>query len=94
VRQRLWHRDRYASDASFREKAKARVRQHRKRGSQAQVQAPPASAADGRLRHLEQAFLGLAMQMGEEPDAMQARELVSGWARTGSRRGAGIASGP
>ena len=94
ARQRLWHRDHYASDASFREKAKLRVRRHRKRASQAQAQGPPTSAAEGRLQHLEQAFLGLAMQMGEEPDAIQARELVSAWADTGSRRGAGIASGP
>ena len=94
VRQRLWHRARYASDATFREKAKARVRRHRKRASQAQAQGPPTSAAEGRLRHLEQAFLGLAMQMGEEPNAIRARELVSAWADTGSRRGAVITSGP
>jgi hypothetical protein len=96
ARQRLWHQERYASDASFREKAKARVRRQRKRASQAQAQAqgPPTSAADGRLRHLEQAILGLAMQMGEEPDAVRARELVSAWAGSGSRRGAVIASGP
>lgn len=94
VRQRLWHREHYASDASFREKAKARVRRCRKRASQGQSPGPPTSAAEGRLRHLEQAFLGLAMQMGEESDAIQARELVSAWADTGGRRGAGIASGP
>lgn len=94
VRQRLWHRERYASDASFREEAKARVRQHRKRASQAQAQGPPPSAAEGRLRHLEQAFLGLAMQMGEESDAVQARDLVSAWADTGSRRGVGMPCGP
>jgi hypothetical protein len=98
VRQRLWHRKRYGLDASFREEAKSRVRRHRKRAFQAQAQAqaqgPPTRAAEGRLQHLEQAFLGLAMQMGEEPDAMQARELVSAWADTGSRRGAGTASGP
>lgn len=94
VRQRLWHRDRYAADASFREECKSRVRRHRKRASQAQAQGPPTSAAEGRLQHLEQAFLGLAMQMGEEPDAIQARELVSAWADTGSRRGVGMPSGP
>jgi hypothetical protein len=94
VRQRLWHQDRYASDASFREKTKSRVRRHRKRASQAQGPGPPTSAAEGRLRHLEQAFLGLAMQMGEEPDAVQAQGLVSAWADTGSRRAVGMPSGP
>ena len=94
VRQRLWHRDRYASDASFREKAKARVHRHRQRAAQARAQGPATSVAEVRLRHVEQAFLGLAMQMGEESDAVRAQELVSSWAQTGSRRGAGIASGP
>ncbi len=94
ARQRLWHRDRYASDASFREAAKSRVRRHRKRASVAQAQGPPTSAAEGRLRQLEHAFLGMAMQMAEESDACQARELMSAWADTGRRGGAGIASGP
>ena len=94
ARQRLWHRDRYASDASFREKAKSRVRRHRKQASPAQATGSATSATEGRLQHLEQAFLGLAMQMGEESAAQPARELVSAWADTGRLRGAGIASGP
>ena len=94
VRQRLWHQKRYASEASFREKAKSRVRRHRQRVAQAQAQGPPRSVDEVRLRHLEQAFLGLAMQMGEEPDAVRARELVLAWADTGCRRAAVTTSGP
>ena len=94
ARQRLWHQKRYASDVLFQKAVKTRVRRHRKRVAQAQAQGPPRSIEEVRLRHLEQALLGLAMQMGEEPNAIQAHELVSAWADTGSRRGAVIASGP
>lgn len=100
VRQRLWHQARYQSDLLFRAAAKARVRRHREQVAQAkakalaQAQGPSPSVAELRLKHVEHAFLGLAMQMGEEPDAIRAQELVLAWADTGSRRGAGIASGP
>lgn len=93
-RQRLWYREKYAADASFQEKAKARVFRQRQGKAEARVQGWSPSAAESRLRQVEHALLGLAAQIGEEPDAMRARQLVSAWAETGRRRGVSMPCGP
>jgi hypothetical protein len=95
ARQRFWYRQRYGTDASFRERAKKRVGEHRHRLAQARAQAPPAAgAAEARLEHVEQALLGLAAQMVGEPEGMPVDELVRSWAERGRRRVAVMARGP
>lgn len=86
-RQRLWHRDRYASDASYREAVKLRVRGHRRR--QNAVRAQQGGRAD-----THPVFLGLAMTLTGEHDPARARDLVSAWGEFGRRCLGSLASGP
>ena len=94
ARQRVWYRRRYGLDGAFREAAKRRVGEHRKRLARTLGQGPPGQAAAKRLDQVEHALLGLAAQMVGEPGGLQAGELVQSWADTGRRRVAGMACGP
>jgi hypothetical protein len=93
-RQRVWYRQRYATDVDFREAAKRRVGEHRQRVARTRAQGPPAAVAEARLGRVEDALLGLASQMVGEPGGVQAGELVQSWADTGRRRVVGMACGP